>query len=99
MVSARAVKHYNGPMSKEDGRWSLRIHKRNEMLLLSCLLKIYDICIPMLFEFRISWSRVLLDNLPNFLFIGDAILLEEIVCISLSWRFRVGLIQKRLNAK
>ena len=51
------------------------------------------------FEFRVSWSRVLLDNLPNLLLIGDAILLEEIVCISLSWRFRVGLIQKRLNAE
>lgn len=39
------------------------------------------------------------DDSLDLLFIGGLVLLEEIVCIGLSWRIRVGGVQELLNSK
>ena len=46
-----------------------------------------------------SWCWVFLHNLLDFLVVGLAIFLEQIICFCLCWRFRVGIIQKVLNSK
>jgi hypothetical protein len=48
---------------------------------------------------RLSRGGVISDDLLDLLVVGSAVLAEQVVCLSLSRRLGVGLVQQRLNAE